>query len=433
LCESLIPMITRFATALKVYGDRRMLAILAMGFASGLPLALTGATLSIWLREDGLSLTMIGLFAQVGLSYNLKFLWAPVVDRVSLPFLTRALGRRRSWALFIQILLALAIFALGRQDPLSDPWRVALMAVIVAFFSASQDIVIDAYRVELLADREQGAGAAATQIGYRLGMLVSGAGALYLAHFLGWHAAYAAMAGFIAIGMISVLLTREPAVTRAPSANWLRVAVIEPFADFARRQDWLVIFIFIVLYKLGDALAGVMSSPFYVSIGFDKLEIANVSKIFGLIASIIGVLAGGSLVFRAGVMRALMIGGVLQMLANLAYIMQLWAGHDVGMLAFTIAIENITGGIGSAAFVAYLSRLCNPAFTATQYALLSALAATSRTVLASSGGWFVDRLGWQAFFMIATLICLPALALLAWLMRRGDIPHRPQPEPVLDG
>jgi MFS transporter, PAT family, beta-lactamase induction signal transducer AmpG len=409
--------------ALRLYRDPRIVAILAMGFSSGLPLALTGATLAIWLKEDGVSLTAIGLFAQVGLSYNLKFLWAPVIDRVPIPLLTPLLGRRRSWALFIQALLALAILALSTADPALDAWRTALLAVVVAFLSASQDIVIDAFRVELLTDREQGAGAAATQVGYRVGMLASGAGALYLASAFGWAAAYHVMAGLVGVGIASVLLIHEPRVVRLPAGNWLRTALAEPFADFMTRRDWLAILLFVVLYKTGDAVAGWLSGPFYIAIGFSKVEIASISKIFGLVASMAGVILGGGLVLRVGIMPALLIGGVLQALSNLAYIAQLWAGHDLAMLAVTIATENVTGGIGSAAFVAYLSGLCNPAFTATQYALLSALAAVSRTLIASGGGIVAQRLGWGPFFGIATLLCLPGLALLVWLMRRMGPPQ----------
>jgi PAT family beta-lactamase induction signal transducer AmpG len=415
---------SKVGDALRLYGDRRMAAILAMGFSSGLPLALTGATLSIWLKEDGVSLTAIGLFAQVGLAYNLKFLWAPVLDRVSLPWLTPWLGRRRSWALVIQVLLALAILAMGHSDPAVDPWRTALVAAIVAFFSASQDIVIDAFRVELLEDREQGAGAAATQVGYRVGMLASGAGALYLASAFGWRGAYMAMAGLVVIGMAAVLLIHEPNAPRPLRENWLRAAVVEPFADFMTRHDWAAILLFVVLFKTGDAVAGWMSGPFYISLGFSKVEIASISKVFGLVASMAGVILGGWLVLRAGIMRALLIGGVLQALSNLAYLAQLWAGHDIGMLAVTIATENVTGGIGSAAFVAYLSRLCNPAFTATQYALLSALAAVSRTFIASGGGWLADRLGWASFFTASTFFCAPGLMLLVFLMARDAPPSR---------
>ncbi len=411
--------------SLRVYRDRRILAILLMGFASGLPLALTGATLSIWLKQSGISLTAIGLFAQAGLAYNLKFLWAPAMDRVSLPFLTRRFGRRRSWALLIQAALALALLALGAADPTAGAGRTALCAVIVAFLSASQDVVIDAYRVELLVPSEQGAGAAATQVGYRIGMIASGAGALYLAYYLGWFAAYAVMAALILVGMIVILATREPKASPPPHGPWLAGAVVAPFAEFARRRHWLLILVFVVLYKFGDALAGVMSGPFYVELGFALTEIANIAKVFGVGASIAGVFLGGAAVYRWGLMRALLACGALQMGSNLFYIVQLWAGHDQTMLAATIAIENVTGGMASAAFVAYLSSLCSPAFTATQYALLSALAATARTVLASSGGFFADRLGWAPFFVLATLACIPGLALLGYLMRSADA-HEPR-------
>ena len=411
-----------FVASLRVYGDRRMLAILFMGFASGLPLALTGSTLAIWLKESGISLTAIGFFALVGISYNVKVLWAPLVDRVALPGLTRMLGRRRSWAVAIQGALILALLLLGAADPVLAPLRVALLAVLVAFLSASQDIVIDAYRVELLSEDEQGAGAAATQVGYRIGMIASGAGALYVAAFIDWFWAYAAMAGLMLVGMITVLMTREPAVAVPRAGATLKSAVLDPFADFAARDAWLVILIFVVLFKFGDALAGVMSSPFYVALGFSKVEIANIAKLFGLGASIAGLWAGGLLVYRLGVMPALMAAGIFQMLANLMYIVQFWAGPDVDILKLTIAVENVTGGMSSAAFVAYLSRLCSPAYTATQYALLSALAATARTVLASAGGGLADAFGWTAFFLLATLACLPSLGILAWLMRRGGAP-----------
>jgi MFS transporter, PAT family, beta-lactamase induction signal transducer AmpG len=396
-----------------------------MGFASGLPLALTGATLAIWLKESAITLTAIGLFAPVGISYNLKFLWAPAMDRVRLPFLTARFGRRRGWALLIQFLLALAILTLGLSNPASDLPRVAICALIVTFLSASQDIVIDAYRVELLEKDEQGAGAAATQIGYRLGMLASGAGALYLAQYFSWTAAYGVMAAIMLLSMIIIVATREPQAPPAMRGPWLKNTVIAPFADFAKRRFWLLILIFVVLYKFGDALAGVMSGPFYIELGFEKSEIASITKVFGVIASIVGVSLGGIAVYRWGLMRALLICGALQMISNLMYLVQLWAGHDIGTLAVTIAAENITGSMASAAFVAYLSSLCSPAFTATQYALLSALAATARTLLASSGGFFADRLGWGEFFVLATACCLPGLALLLFLIRSADA-HQPQ-------
>ena len=406
--------------SLRVYGDRRMLAILFMGFSSGLPLALTASTLAIWLKTAGVSLTAIGLFAEVGLAYNLKFLWAPAMDRVRLPVIGR-LGRRRGWAVTIQLALAVALLVMAGRDPAADPWSVAVVATVVAFLSASQDIVIDAYRVELLDEREQGAGAAATQVGYRFGMIASGAGALYLAAYFGWFWSYVGMAALMLMGIVTVLMTREPRLVTPPMRGaWLAQTVVAPFAEFAGRRGWLLILVFVVLYKFGDALAGTMSSPFYVTLGFSLVDIANVAKIFGTAASIAGVFLGGAAVYRLGLMPALLICGAFQTLSNLMYIAQLWAGPDPTMLALTIATENITGGMASAAFVAYLSRLCHPAFTATQYALLSALAATGRTVLAAVGGYLADHLGWQPFFLVATAACVPALLLLLYLMRLAE-------------
>jgi len=410
--------------SLRVYGDRRMLAILLMGFSSGLPLALTASTLAIWLKTAGVSLTAIGLFAEVGLAYNLKFLWAPAMDRIRLPLVGR-LGRRRGWAVTIQAVLAVALLVMAGRDPTVDPWSVAIVAAIVAFLSASQDIVIDAYRVELLDEREQGAGAAVTQVGYRFGMIASGAGALYLAAYFGWFWSYVGMAALMLVGLVTVLMTREPRLVAPPvRGSWLAQTVIAPFAEFAGRRGWLLVLIFVVLYKFGDALAGIMSNPFYVTLGFSLVDIANVAKIFGTAASIAGVFLGGAAVYRLGLMPALLLCGSFQALSNLMYIVQLWAGPDPTVLALTIATENVTGGMASAAFVAYLSRLCHPAFTATQYALLSALAATGRTVLAAVGGYLADRLGWQPFFLVATVACVPALLLLLYLMRLAE-PQQP--------
>jgi PAT family beta-lactamase induction signal transducer AmpG len=416
--------------SLAVYRDRRMLAILFMGFGSGLPLALTGYTLSVWLAEAKVSLTAIGLFAFVGIAYTLKFLWAPLLDR-PLPWLTRRLGRRRSWGLVIQLLLAAAFFAMGVTDPAAQPAATAALAALVAFLSASQDIVVDAVRVELLADDEQGAGAAVTQVGYRLAMIASTAGALYLATFFGWFATYSAMAAGIVVGMAALLSMKEPATAAphvAPGAGWVRLLVLEPLLDFLGRLGpgrAIAILVFVMLYKLGDAMAGHMSGPFYLSLGFTKIEIANITKMFGVGASILGIVAGGSVVYRLGIMRALLVCGLLQMSANLLYIVQAKAGHDLGMLTATIGLENFAGGMGSAAFVAYLSSLCNRAFTATQYALLSALATVGRNVLSASGGWLIDRFGWVDFFLLSTATALPGLLLLLWLMRLA--PAAPPP------
>src|SRR5271155_2597764 len=413
---------------LAVYRQPRLIAILLMGFSSGLPLALTFGTLSYWLAEIGVSLTTIGLFGLGRISYSLKFLWSPLIDRLPIPLLTARLGRRRSWALTIQLLLMAAILTLGLTDPHVDPAMTALAAVVVAFLSASQDIVIDAYRIELLRPEEQGAGAAATQWGYRFGMLAASAGALYAASFGGWSFAYGLMAGLMFVGMAAVWFTPEPGGIRplepvpggsplSRVAAWLEGAVVAPFADMLGRRGALAILSFVILYKFGDALAGTMSNPLYVSVGFTKVEVANIGKAYGFVANLAGLAAGGVVVLRFGIFRALLVCGVLQMLSNLMYVLQAWVGHDVSTLALTIGVENLTGGMGSAAFVAYLSGLCNIAFTATQYALLTSLAAVGRTTLSASGGALADALGWSPFFVLATAACLPGLLLLVWIMR----------------
>jgi PAT family beta-lactamase induction signal transducer AmpG len=423
---------TSWRESLAVHLRPRLLAVLFMGFSSGLPLPLTFGTLTFWLAESGVSRTTIGLLALIGTAYALKFLWAPLVDRMPLGAWTRHFGRRRGWALAVQLLLALAILALGFTDPRVDPATTALVALVIAVLSATQDIVIDAYRIELLTPEEQGAGAAATQWGYRFGMIVASAGALYAAEFGGWRFAFAAMAACMAVGMATVWLTPEPADPSIPAAPadgggaggatrlaaWVAGAVIGPFRDFVRRPGWLAILVFVVLYKFGDALAGTMANPFYVAMGFTRLEVANISKIFGVAATLAGVAAGGVLVHRQGLARALIVCGVLQALSNLMYALQALVGHDVAWLTATIGIENFTGGMGSAAFVAYLSGLCNIAYTATQYALLSSLAAVGRTTLSAGGGWLSVQLDWPLFFAATTLAALPGVAMAVWVMRR---------------
>lgn len=415
--------IERWLAAAAIYKDRRILAIAFMGFSSGLPLALIGATLGVWLAEQHVALVTIGFFALTGIAYNIKFLWAPVMDRAPLPFFTRRFGRRRGWALATQIALIAAILFLGNSNPESNPGITALFAVLVAFCSASQDIVIDALRVDLLSEKEQGAGAAATQFGWRVGALVSGAGALYAASFGGWKFAYDLMAVFVLIGAVAVLSVKEPRggkiVATTNFADWLKHAVIDPFADFMQRHPWAPILIFVVLYKFGDALVGVMASPFYVAMGFSKIEIANISKIFGTGATILGVFFGGAVVYRLGTLKSLLLCGILQMLSNMVFAVQAMLGHDPAFLVLTIGAENIAGGMNAAAFVAYLSSLCNAEFTATQYALLSSLAAVPRTFLASFGGWLASQLGWVEFFLVAAGAALPGLMLLLWLMRGG--------------
>ena len=433
----------RWGDGLAVYLDRRVATVLALGFASGLPLLLTFSTLSAWLKSEGVSRTSVGLFALAGTPYALKFLWSPLIDRLPLPWLTARLGRRRGWGLAIQTALIIAVLALGATDPAHGLTATALLAVTVAFLSASQDIVIDAYRVELLAPDQQGPGAGAVQVGYRVAMLVAGAGCLYLASAFGWFVAYAAMAGLLGLGMLVFLANPEPAVRVSPATiererraaqfletrphltgptaevlAWLYGAVVCPFAEFMGRPGWLAVLVFVPAYKIGEAMAGVMATPLYIEVGFSLDEIATVSKVFGFLATIAGSVLGGWLVARMGVVRALLLFGVLQSVGNLAYVLQAQAGHDLPVLALTVAAENLTAGMAGAALVAYISGLCNVAYTATQYALLSSLSAIGRTVFASSGGMIADAVGWVDFFLLTTGVTLPSLLLLLWMMKR---------------
>lgn len=416
-----------------IYLTRNMLVIGVLGFFSGLPLALTASTLTAWLADSGVDRTSIGLFAAITTPYAFKFLWSPLMDGVRLPII-HPLGRRRSWLLLVQILLASAIAIMGFYNPGSEPFMVAVMGVLVATASASQDIVIDAYRVERLNDTEQAAGAAAITFGYRLGMLVSGAGALALADAAGWQFTYLIMAAIMGSAILLTLCVKEPELledetntTNKPTSNtpvhervqaFFQHSVIAPFADFMRRPYWLAVLVFVVLYKLGDAFMGVMFNPFLLDIGFSKTQIAEIVKVYGLIATMLGTFAGGATVARFGMFRTLMGVGFLHMLTNLMLVVQARLGADVEFLALSIALENFTGGISIAAFIGYLSTLCNKHYTATQYALLSSLAAFGRTVLSTPSGALAENVGWEWFFAIASLMAIPSLILLWWLEKK---------------
>ena len=413
--------------SLAEYSERRVMLILPLGFASGIPLLLTFSTLSAWLATAGVSRAAIGAFALVGTPYALKFLWSPLIDRLPPPI---PVGRRRGWGIAIQLALIAATLALGSCNPKVELARMGALAILVAFLSASQDVVIDAYRVEILTPEQQGPGAAMIQTGYRVAMLVSGAGALIIAARYGWFAAYATMAAMLGAGMIVFIFGPEPATPPEARPNsaaasrldavrvWLATAVTGPFADFMRRPRWLAIVIFIVGYKLGEAMAGVMATPLYISIGFSLDEIAAISKLVGFFATVAGAIVGGVVTSKLGVMRALVLCGVLQSAGNLFYVLQAVGGHRLDYLALCVAAENLTGAMAGTALVAYLSGLCSPAFTATQYALLSSLAAVGRTTVASSGGVLAEKLGWVPFFMLTTVATIPALVLLIWIARR---------------
>lgn len=419
---------TNWHRSFAAYTDRRVLQVLALGFASGLPLLLTYSTLSAWLATAGVRRAAIGAFALVGTPYAFKFLWSPLLDHLPPPL---RLGRRRGWGITIQFLLIVAILGLGSCNPKQNLTLVVALSLLVAFLSASQDIVIDAWRVEILGQELQGPGAGMIQTGYRLAMLVSGAGSLLIAERAGWFAAYATMAALVGVGMLVFLFGPEPKVAAdiadIRAAGWegfrqaLAIAVKGPFIDFMRRPLWMVILIFIVGYKLGEALAGVMAMPLYISLGFSLDEIAAVSKLVGFFATVAGALMGGIVTVRFGFRRALILCGVLQSVGNLFFVLQAVGGHRIGYLALCVVAENVTGAMAGTAFISYISSLCSPAFTATQYALLSSLAVVGRTLVASSGGVLAEKLGWVPFFLLTTVVALPALVLLIWIGSNDDL------------
>ena len=426
-----------FANALLIYAQPKIWIILLLGFSSGLPLALTASTLTAWLQDAHIDKTSIGLFAAIATPYSLKFLWAPLIDALPFPILSHLFGRRRGWILAMQLALIAAIIGMGLANPANGAWTTAAWALLVAFLSASQDIVIDAYRVEILEKEQYGAGAAAVQYGYRLGMLASGAGALALADHFSWQVTYAIMASLMGIGVITTLLSKEPEIDAScqlsdvnksnalttdnwqlATVSWLRTAVLEPFADFMTRRYWLMILLFIILYKLGDAFLGIMTNPFLLEIGFSKTDIAKVVKSFGLIATLVGLFIGGIMTQRLGSVRTLFICGIGHALTNLMFLVQARSGADVHILMLGITLENLSGGMTAAAFVAFLSSLTHVHYTATQYALLSSLAAMGRTWLTTTAGWTVDHFGWETFFIVSVALSLPGLLTLWWLSKK---------------
>jgi len=424
--------------ALSVYFRPGVLLVLLLGFSSGLPLALSGETLRVWMADRGVDLGTIGLLTLAGLPYTLKFLWAPVVDAWDVPYLSRRLGRRRGWLVGSQLLLMGAIVFLGTRDPLSAPLMVGLAALFVAFASATQDIVIDAFRVQSLPADQQAAGMASYVAAYRVGMLASGAGVIGFSAWLEtqglskeaiWPIAYAGAALLVLVGLVAALLAREPggagaetdaaAVRAEPIKRFLDTAK-GAFVEFFKRDAALAVLVFVVLFKLCDALAGAMTAPFVLSLGYTKAEYAAIVKGVGLAALLVGGFAGGAVARALPMMTALWIAAIIQMLSNLVFV---WLGLQEASpwaLAVAIVIENFAGAIGTVIFVAYLSALCrNPLHTATQYALLTAFASTGRTLFSSGTGFAAQTLGWPAFFVTTALAAVPALVLMTWLSKRG--------------
>lgn len=407
---------------LKVFQSRKMAALLLLGFSSGLPLLLIGSTLKTWMTLEKVDLGAIGWFSLASLPFSFKFLWSPFLDRFTLPFL----GRRRGWLILTQIALIFAIALLGLQQPKQALQLVAINAIVIAFLSATQDIATDAYRTDVLTNLELGAGAAVSTLGYRIGMIAAGSLALMLADQMPWSSVYLIMAGMMAIGIFATLLAPEPQETSPPAS--LADAVILPLGEFFQRQGFLygvLILLFITLYKLGDALLSNMATPFLVTIGFTKTDIGAIQLGMGLIANIVGALAGGSILSKIGINRSLWVFGVLQAVSNLAYFFLSLVGKNYQAMVLAINIEQFCGGLGTTAFVAFLMSLCNQRFSATQYALLSSLMAVSRDILAAPGGEIVKSTSWSMFFLISIFAALPGLMLLPVFA-----PWNPQPVPM---
>ena len=445
--------------ALATYRHPRVIQLLFLGFSAGLPFLLVFSTLSAWLREFGISRTAIGFVSWIGITYSFKFVWSPVVDRVPLPLLTRWLGRRRSWMLLAQAGIAGGLLGMAFCDPRTDLWSMVAFALLVAFSSATQDIALDAFRIEATDASLQGATAATYQLGYRIAVLAAGAGALYIAEFVSWLAAYQTMAALGFVGIVTTFVISEPERRISAGAaelegkvadfagrighlpNWVRQtlvfvygAIVCPFVDFFVRYGWLavVLLLFIGLFRLSDIAMGVMANPFYIDPGFTKDQIANVSKIYGFVMSILGALLGGALVFRMGAARLLMPAVFLIAASNLTFSwLALAGGPDTTILTIAISIDNLVGGMSGTIFIAFLSGLTNTAYTATQYALFTSIMTLPGKLLGGSSGWVVDRLqedfsatykfgGYAIFFVYTALLGLPALVLAIVVRRRFE-------------
>lgn len=397
-----------------------MLVALIMGYVAGLPLELTSFVLKTWLREDGVDLTTIGVFALVGLPYTLKFIAAPVLDRFAIPLF----GRRRGWLLIFQTGLMISVFSLGTTNPGQNPTLVACFALLVAFFSASQDTVIDAYRREDLADEELGLGSSLYVSGYRVGMLLATGGGLILADHMPFSMVYAIMTACLLPGLITTLMTPEPTIPFGTPRS-MREAVMEPFVEYFQRHNALWILAFILLYKIGDTMAGSMTAPFYVDLNYTKTEVGTVVKLFGFWAIMGGSLLGGILMLRIGISRSLWIFGVLQAVSTAGFALLSLIAHQISALAAVIAFENLSAGMGTAAYAGFMASITNKKFTATQYALLTSLMGVPRVVASAGTGYLAENLGWTGFFIFCTLIAIPGMLLLLkcapWNSTSGEI------------
>ena len=430
-------------SAFSVYAQPRVLGMILLGFSAGLPFPLVSSTFSAWLADEQISLSIIGYFSLVGIAYSIKVFWAPIVDRLPLPLLYRLFGKRRSWMLLAQFGIALGLLGISAVDMHQQLQQVALLAVWVAFCSATQDITIDAYRIEAVIPKYQGAMAATYVFGYRLALLVSGAGVLYLAEYCSWQSAYRVMAITMLVGIITTLTISEPEHNTDPLAKaieekvesalgvdkakpilagflkWFSDAVVSPFVEFFQRNGKTAIWILLLIavYKISDIAMGVMALPFYLDLGFSKKDIADVSKVFGFFMTIIGTSLGGMLVVRFGIMRPLLLGAILAALTNLLFAALASTKPSLALLAGVISADNLSGGIAAASFIAYLSSMTNTAYTATQYALFSSLMTLPARLIGGFSGEVTVTFGYDVFFIYSAVIGLPAIGLVILLMR----------------
>ena len=433
-------MTLRWLEEMRVYLERQILIIGVLGFFSGFPFLLVSGTLTYWLAKTNVDITLIGVFALIKLPYALKCFWAPLVDHLGLFPFTRFLGQRKGWLFFAQLSIVLGLTGIAFCDPSKAPLSFALWALLISFFSATQDIVIDAYRIETLEKNQQGAGAASYVLYYRLSLFASGAGAILFASAYGWKSCYLLMALIMSGGacftlflprghlkenldtQVSTSNTLPKATRRAKILSWFKRAAVDPFVDFTTRDQWKLILPFIILYKVSDGVLGAVINPFYVQMGFTDAEIATAVKTFGIIATIVGGMLGGIWIKRSGILHVLWVSAMLQALSNGAYLLLLAMGHKVSILYLVIAIENICSGISSIVFVAYLSQLCSIGFAATQYALFLSLANTSQSFLASFSGIFIKKFGWAPFFLTTVVCGAPALVIARYFAYREKKP-----------
>ena len=409
---------------IEIYLKPEVISMLFLGFSAGLPFPLVFATLTAWLASVEIGITEISMFAWVGGVYAIKFMWAPIVDKLSLPFLSRSLGRRRAWMLCTQFAVLLGLLAISAINPLENLSLFAVLSVFIAFASATQDIAIDAYRIEIINNRFQGAMAAAYQLGYRLAVLIAGGGTLYIAAFNTWNFAYKVMAFFMLVGVITTLLIREPSLQsrkQRSTTTWFREAVMEPFSEFFFRNGYwsIVLLLMIGLYRVSDLILGIVANPFFLDVGFQLTEIASTTQVFGIGVTIFGAFIGGLTVVKYGIGRPLILGSILLVVTNLFYILLIGSGPDIRYLILTISVDNFALGFSGSVFIAFLSSLTSRNYTATQYALFSSLMTLPGKAISGFSGQFIEAIGWYNFFLYAALAGVPAIIFTLIVVRRG--------------